>query len=183
MKQPLLNNNNLYDGIKAGEAWAFDYLEKATFPSHLYELKGDKTVAFDMYQDVVVDLYIRMLEGTIEKREEDCTPILIAWIKRHLHWKRLDYWKSIDYKSIGKLEDLPEYLLQVEANAEEQLYYKQVIEVIDKMSTKCSSLLTDKLVHDLNWKAIYPKYPNENEGSLRVQFSKCLKALCDYLDE
>ena len=183
MKQQLLNDNNLYDGVKSGEKWAFEYIEKVTYSNHLYELKGDADVAFDLYQDVVIDLYIRILDGTIEKKEDGNTPILISWVKRHLDWKRRDYWKSIGFKNSRQFDDLPESLFQLESNAEQLLYYKQVMVLIDKMSTKCSGLLKDKLVLDLDWKTIYQKYPDENEGSLRVQFSKCLKALRDYLDE
>ncbi|MET3126536.1 hypothetical protein ABID42_001638 [Arcicella rosea] len=181
IKQPL--HSDLYDAIKNGETWAFEYLEKILYSGHLFELKGDSNTAFDLYHDVIIELYIRVTEGKIEKLNNDNSAMIIAWAKRHLDWKRRDYWKSCGYKDVSRLDNVTELFGVVQSEAESILYYQQVITLIDGMPNKCRDLLTDKLINDLEWKKIYQKYPNDNEGSLRVLFSNCLKILRDQLDE
>lgn len=180
IKQPL--HADLYDAIKNGETWAFEYLEKMLYSGHLFELKGDKDIAFDLYHDVILELYVRITEGKIEKISLDNSAMIIAWVKRHLDWKRRDYWKSCGYKDVSKLDNVNELNIIVHSDAESILYYQQIIAIIDQMSVKCSDLLKDKLIHDLEWKKIYQKYPTDNEGSLRVLFSNCLKTLRDQLE-
>jgi hypothetical protein len=58
---------DLYSGIKNGESWAFDYIYKLVYASHQYELKGDTNLAFDLYQDVILDLFLRIKENRLEK--------------------------------------------------------------------------------------------------------------------
>ncbi len=172
-----IQKDNLYDGIKLGHTWAFEYLEQTLFKKHLFELKGDDNLAFDIYHDVILDLFIKISEGKIEKREEESTGMIISWVKRNLDWKRRDYWKSSGFKDVEKIVDTHDQYAARQVDAESILYYKDVISKIEKMSSNCSNLLKYKLVDDLEWEKIYGIYPNENEGSLRVLFSKCLKAL------
>ena len=173
-KQPSMD---LYEGIKLGESWAFEYLERTLFSGHQLELNGDRDLAFDIYHDVIVELYVRIFEGRLEKTEINGTGLVVSWVKRHLDWKRKDYWKSSKFKEVIKLNEQHEQSCVYNSEIENTLFFHQVLKIIDSMSGKHKMILKDKLVDDLDWKAIYQKYPLENQGSLRVLFSNSLKSL------
>lgn len=170
-------SKDLYEGIKSGENWAFEYLERTLFSGHQLELNGDRDLAFDMYHDVIIELYLRILEGRLEKTETNGTGLVISWVKRHLDWKRKDYWKSSKFKEVIKLNELHEQSCVYNAEIENTLFLHQVLSIIENMTGKHKMILQDKLVEGLEWKAIYQKYPLENQGSLRVLFSNSLKSL------
>jgi hypothetical protein len=174
-------SKDLYEGIKTGESWAFDYLERTLFPSHQLELNGDKDLAFDMYHDVIMELYLRIVEGRLEKIDMNGTGLIISWVKRHLDWKRRDYWKSSRYRDVIKLNEIHEQTYTCNSDVESIVYFQQIVAIIEGMSLKYKMILKDKLIDDLEWKVIYQKYPHENEGSLRVLFSNSLKTLRGHL--
>lgn len=172
-----LPSKDLYEGVKNGESWAFEYLERMLFHGHQLELSGDRDIAFDIYHDVILELYVRIAEGKLEKTEINGNGLVISWVKRHLDWKRRDYWKSSRFKEMVKLEEFHEQTCVCSSDIEGTLYFHQVVSIIEKMSGKHKMILKDKLIDNLEWKAIYQKYPLENQGSLRVLFSNSLKSL------
>jgi hypothetical protein len=173
---------DLYSGIKNGESWAFDYIYKLVYASHQYELKGDTNLAFDLYQDVILDLFLRIKENRLEKRTLETDGMIISWIKQHLEWKRNDHWKKSATKYNDRLDMvIHEPYTARAAEAEMLLYYKDLLMIINTLSTTCDDLLRIKLVEDLSWHTIYLRYPNENKGSLRVKFSNMIKTLREIL--
>lgn len=180
---PKVSSNDLYDGVKNGERWSFEFLERTLFSGHLLELNGDKDLAFDLYHDVILELYLKIIEGKLTKTDENGTGLVISWVKRHLDWKRRDYWKSSRYKDVVKLDEHHEQTCACFPEIENKIYFNQVITIIEKMTAKNRMILQDKLVDELEWKVIYQKYPLENQGSLRVLFSNSLKSLRVHLSQ
>jgi septum formation topological specificity factor MinE len=108
--------------------------------------------------------------------------MIISWVKQHLEWKWNDHWKNSATKYNDRLDMVihEQYTARV-AEAEMLLYYKDLLMIINKLSTTCDDLLKIKLVEDVPWQAIYLRYPNENKGSLRVKFSNMIKTLREIL--
>lgn len=187
MKQSIIQQRqapafDLYEGIKKGEAWAFEYIYKLVYANHQYELRGDKNLAFDLYQDVILDLFLRIKENRLEKRTLEMDGMIISWIKQHLEWKRNDHWKKSATKYNDRLDMvIHEQYMAKAADAETLLYYKDLLMVINSLSTTCDDLLKIKLIEDLAWQTIYLRYPNDNKGSLRVKFSNSVKTLRELL--
>jgi hypothetical protein len=49
----------------------------------------EKDVAYDIFQEVIIDLFEKVKLGTLEKREENTSKMILKWVNQHLEWKRL----------------------------------------------------------------------------------------------
>jgi uncharacterized protein YfaA (DUF2138 family) len=75
--------------------------------------------------------------------------MIISWIKQHLEWKRNDHWKKSATKYNDRLDMvIHEPYTARAAEAEMLLYYKDLLMIINTLSTTCDDLLRIKLVED-----------------------------------
>ncbi|MGX7689515.1 RNA polymerase sigma factor [Flectobacillus roseus] len=175
----IINRNrsqkDLYEGVKDGDSWAFSFIYQKTYASHVNKMNQEKDVAYDIFQEVIIDLFEKVKLGTLEKREENTSKMILKWVNQHLEWKRLDYWKS--KQSSRFQENIDNHSDSQTTYVSDTFFYKEIIREIQALGESCIEILMLKLIDELDWDEIYVQYPTVAQATLRMRFSNCLKLL------
>ncbi|MEI7582752.1 hypothetical protein [Runella sp.] len=176
-------SKDLLQGLLKGDTWAYKQLEKQTFPHHLNLLKGDKDLAWDLYQEAIIEVLKILRQRDFIIPTTGGEKVVLSLMRQYLDWKRLDYWKSSNSKYTRGLEG-NNSLFESSINPEEELRIKMLLkaldEILEKMSDKCRSLIEMKTMEGMKWNEIYPVFNAKTESQktrLRQDLVNCLRVL------
>jgi len=176
-----MKDHELVKYIKSGEKEkAIAELYKTYFPKvrkYIFSRGGNKEDAKDIFQEAVLKLYLRVIEGKIHEENSNLGGFIVqvsqnCWVDKVRKDKRVTFTEEFhDLKSM--LNDSNSSLLFF-INKEKT---KIIEDVLSSIGEKCQQLLRQVIFYNLTMKEIAVKLGFKNEESAKTQHYKCKQKL------
>lgn len=174
-----ISDQELIVGIRNGDSRAISKLYKSFFPpiQHMIMINsGSEDEAKDIFQDAVMVLYDKLIQGNFELNSKLST--FLYAVSRRLWLKQLTgKGSSAKTTDISDLEDILRVEDDIEKHEIMESNFAQMSEALDKLGEPCKTLLKDFYIADMSMQQIKEKFGYTSTDNAKTQKYKCLQRL------
>lgn len=173
------NDQEIVDGILAGDNVALDAIYKLYYPSishMILQNNGSEEEAKDIFQEAVIVLYDKVTLGNFELKSKLKT--YLYSICRRLWLKQLSRsGASYATNDISDYQDILQYEDDIAKHEEQDLKFSQMEVAMNKLGEPCKTILQDFYIKNHSMQDICDKFGYTNTDNAKTQKYKCLQRL------
>ncbi|WP_033563336.1 RNA polymerase sigma factor [Sphingobacterium sp. SYP-B4668] len=173
------NDQEIVDGILAGDNLALDAIYKLYYPSishMILQNNGSEEEAKDIFQEAVIVLYDKVTFGNFELKSKLKT--YLYSICRRLWLKQLNRsGASYATNDINDYQDTLQYEDDIAKHEEQDLKFSQMEAAMNKLGEPCKTILQDFYINNHSMQEICEKFGYTNTDNAKTQKYKCLQRL------
>lgn len=174
-----ISDQELIIGVKEGDNRAINKLYKFYFPSIHHMIvnnNGSNDEAKDVFQDAVMVLYDKLIQGNFELNSKLST--FLYAVSRRLWLKQLSS-KGASVKStdISDFEDILKVEDDIETHEIMESNFEQMSIALEQLGEPCKTLLNNFYIANMSMQEIKEKFGYTSTDNAKTQKYKCLQRL------
>lgn len=171
------SDNDLIVGIRNGAKDVLDQIYVAYFPMVLQMVlanNGNEDDAKDIFQESVIVLYNKVIEGEFELNAKLKT--FIYAVCRRLWLKKLNH-QSRFSNNFAAVPDLEENVFDLEEHEAQNQQFKLMQEALEQLGEPCKTIIEQFYLHSKSMQDICEQFGYTNTDNAKTQKYKCLQRL------
>ncbi|HMR20169.1 MAG TPA: sigma-70 family RNA polymerase sigma factor [Sphingobacterium sp.] len=174
-----ISDQELMIGVREGDSTAISKLYKFHFPTIRHMIisnSGSDDEAKDIFQDAVMVLYDKLIQGKFELNSKLST--FLYAVSRRLWLKQLSSkGTSVNSADISDFEDILKVEDDIERHEVMESNFEQMSIALEQLGEPCKTLLNNFYIASMSMEEIRNKFGYTSTDNAKTQKYKCLQRL------